>query len=285
MKNRYEQISQTTCMKSIYNSVEYSIRRLDKNYYFIIIYFSIYETSAYINNLRGYEYIPVYCANQYFFGVWIFTHGNFVIQSNKMSKDFVRYSSSDENTFITYNDNNIILSFNYVKNARRFELPAVYEISYRLYSPNLYLDNERCIRSLYNDLQHLENDDKYKNNAKEKKFIIVLNLQDDDNYKNDLTNYYYKSVECGNTIFDVWISSCGQFTIKSKTIYYSGKYCNINDEDVRNKIMDFYGRFIYTLNENTNTYVENNSSIIINFNDKNCYNPFMTDDLNIKNCK
>lgn len=280
----YFQPHYKTCMNSIYNSVEYSIQYLDTHYYFIVLYFDPFKSTSkriYSNNLNTYEYIPVECS-YHVFGVWIFLHGNFVIHSRNFNDNFVY--SSDENTSIIYNEDNIILNFDYINYSSTV---GYKKLSNYFNIRNLHvmsMDVGTCIQSIYNQAQHFENINNCMNDeylCDKNKYVIILNLNHNSTgyavywYKNNLIDYYYKSVECGGTIFGVWIFSCGQFTIKSNQIIYNENSCNLNQKDVQNYVMDFNGGLIYTLNENTNTYIDQSSTIIINFINGNCSNTYM----------
>lgn len=266
-----------TCMKSVYNYVDYVILGSDKPYYFIVLY---YDKSSnhinkyyYINNLIDFVYTAVTCET-YLFGVWTFSHGNFVIHSVSPDKYFAYGSNVDVPVTSENNDLNKTFSFKRASDkgvGKTSRFPQYFGLQ-PIFVP---ADERTCVQSMYDRLQYMENTYNCMNDEycrKENKFVIVLNLNQNRDrghvysYEKHLTDYHYKSVDCAGSIYGVWTFAYGWFALKSsKYNGYGEKPCTVDERNAREHVFGFDGTLIYTLNENTVTRIDGDGTIIIDF--------------------
>lgn len=277
--------SDLLCMKSLYNSLEYTTRYLRRHYFFIILNLSTSSKHTndlvLLNNLEQInviDYTSVACAYSVF-GIWIFSYGNFTIDLQKpFDETQIMYENNTSVTRRHNKNSNITFSFDYISRDYNAQIPF-YEKYIREYRdfynfsniiPDMRLDTylkiPMCTQSLYNLAQY--------NSYINENFVIVLNLKAYD-YTNNLIHYYYKSVRCGDTVFGVWIFKCGgQFLVKSyndriRKDFLVDKSCEIDPKSVKKYVIN-YNKIMFTLNQNVRTSMDDAKNIIIDFNNENC---------------
>lgn len=288
------EISADACMKSMYNSLEYTTRYLRRRYFFVVLDLS--TALKYTNDLvllsnsderRAADYTAVPCARSVF-GVWIFSYGNFtvvgpgdvdrVLAYTKNAGAVHRRGHADRGTTAVQfdypdKDNDTRIRMSYDSYVSEYQEVNYLNAVTRGMNHSVHYRTAVCVQAIYNSAQYNE----YVNGH----YAIVLNL-DGYRFDNGLVHYHYKSVRCGGSVFGVWIFKCGgRFTVKSFTGHYDRLHrntvprfridqsCAIDPDYVKNDIVD-YEKIMFTVNDNVRASMDDGDDVIVDFDNGRC---------------
>lgn len=286
------EISADACLKSIYNSLEYTTRYLRRRYFFIVLNLS--TQLKYSNELvllsnyeetRAVDYTAVACARSVF-GVWIFSYGRFTVIGPRPALDGVlTYTRDAAAAHRRDHAGNTTVTFDYANKEYNTHIPyydtytsEYQEVNYmnavtREMNHSVRVRTSVCVQSIYNSAQYTEHVNGH--------YVVVLNVDRYD-YVNDLVHYHYKSVRCGGSVYGVWIFKCGgRFTVRSFTDHYDQLYrrlvprfrvresCEIDRDYVNSDIIN-YEKIMFTVNDRVRTSMDDDNDVIVDFNNDNC---------------